>query len=126
MTLADLAAALGCPFEGDGSLNLMRVATIEQAGSGDLTFLANRKYARALAATGIAVLAHNHGSDACRTFLAQCLGRQYTPDARGWIRDVITPVSSRLRNSAKIPVSVLTSEWRDSLKAPAAPATLSP
>ena len=51
VTLADLAAALGCPFEGDGSLNLMRVATIEQAGSGDLTFLANRKYARALAAT---------------------------------------------------------------------------
>ena len=51
MTLADLAAAVGCPFEGDGSLNLVRVATIEQAGPGDLTFLANRKYARALAAT---------------------------------------------------------------------------
>jgi UDP-3-O-[3-hydroxymyristoyl] glucosamine N-acyltransferase len=51
VTLADLAAALGCPFEGDGSLNLVRVATIEQAGPGDLTFLTNMKYARALAAT---------------------------------------------------------------------------
>ena len=51
MTLADLAAALGCPFEGDGSLNLVRVATIEQAGPGDLTFLANMKYARALGRT---------------------------------------------------------------------------
>lgn len=51
MTLADLAAAVGCPFEGDGSLNLVRVATIEQAGPGDLTFLANRKYARALGGT---------------------------------------------------------------------------
>lgn len=51
MTLADLAAALGCPFEGDGSLNLVRVATIEQAGAGDLTFLTNMKYARALAGT---------------------------------------------------------------------------
>jgi UDP-3-O-[3-hydroxymyristoyl] glucosamine N-acyltransferase len=51
VTLADLAAAVGCPFEGDGSLNLVRVATIEQAGPGDLTFLANRKYARALGRT---------------------------------------------------------------------------
>ena len=51
MTLADLAAALGCPFEGDGSLNLVRVATIEQAGPGDLTFLTNMKYARALGGT---------------------------------------------------------------------------
>ncbi len=52
MTLADLAAALGCPFEGDGSLNIVRVAKIEQAGPGDLTFLANMKYAHALASTG--------------------------------------------------------------------------
>jgi UDP-3-O-[3-hydroxymyristoyl] glucosamine N-acyltransferase len=51
VTLADLAAALGCPFEGDGSLNLVRVATIEQAGPGDLTFLTNMKYARALSGT---------------------------------------------------------------------------
>jgi UDP-3-O-[3-hydroxymyristoyl] glucosamine N-acyltransferase len=51
VTLADLAAALGCLFEGDGSLNLVRVATIEQAGPGDLTFLTNRKYARALRGT---------------------------------------------------------------------------
>jgi UDP-3-O-[3-hydroxymyristoyl] glucosamine N-acyltransferase len=51
VTLADLAAAVGCPFEGDGSLNIVRVATIEQAGPGDLTFLANLKYAPALAAT---------------------------------------------------------------------------
>lgn len=52
MTLADLAAALGCPFEGNGSLNIVRVARIEEAGPGDLTFLANMKYAHALAATG--------------------------------------------------------------------------
>jgi UDP-3-O-[3-hydroxymyristoyl] glucosamine N-acyltransferase len=51
VTLADLAAALGCPFEGDGSLNLVRVATIEAARPGDLTFLTNMKYARALADT---------------------------------------------------------------------------
>ena len=39
---------IGCTCPGDGSLNLVRVATIEQAGPGDLTFLANMKYARAL------------------------------------------------------------------------------
>jgi UDP-3-O-[3-hydroxymyristoyl] glucosamine N-acyltransferase len=59
VTLADLAAALGCPFEGDGSLKLERVARIEQAGPGDLTFLANMKYAHALASTGAsAVIVH--------------------------------------------------------------------
>jgi UDP-3-O-[3-hydroxymyristoyl] glucosamine N-acyltransferase len=56
VTLADLAAALGCPFEGDGSLNLVRVATIEQAGPGDLTFLANMKYLRALGGTRASAL----------------------------------------------------------------------
>lgn len=51
MTLGDLAAALGCPLEGDGSPDIVRVARIEEAGPGDLTFLANMKYAHALAAT---------------------------------------------------------------------------
>lgn len=51
MTLADLAAALGCPLEGDGSLSIVRVAKIEHAGPGDLTFLANLKYAHALSST---------------------------------------------------------------------------
>ncbi len=51
MTLGDLAAALGCPLEGDGSPDIVRVARIEQAGPGDLTFLANMKYAHALATT---------------------------------------------------------------------------
>ncbi len=51
MTLGDLAAALGWPLEGDGRLDIVRVARIEQAGPGDLTFLANMKYARALELT---------------------------------------------------------------------------
>jgi UDP-3-O-[3-hydroxymyristoyl] glucosamine N-acyltransferase len=54
---------LGCPFEGDGSLNLVRVATIEQAGPGDLTFLANMKYARALAATQASAVIASPGVD---------------------------------------------------------------
>lgn len=44
MKLVDLAAQLGCQLEGDGAIDVVRVATIEHAGPGDLTFLANSKY----------------------------------------------------------------------------------
>ena len=47
MTLADLAARLGCRLEGDGAIEIARVATLDQAGPGDLTFLANPSYAQA-------------------------------------------------------------------------------
>ena len=47
MTLADLAARLGCRLDGDGSIEIARVATLDQAGAGDLTFLANPKYTQA-------------------------------------------------------------------------------
>jgi len=51
VTLADLARDLACRLEGDGSIEIARVAGIEDAGPGDVTFLANPKYASKLAAT---------------------------------------------------------------------------
>jgi UDP-3-O-[3-hydroxymyristoyl] glucosamine N-acyltransferase len=51
VTLQELAARLGARLEGDGALDVTRVAGIEQAGPGDLTFLANPKYAAALPGT---------------------------------------------------------------------------
>jgi len=51
MQLAELAERLGCRLEGDGSVEIRRVASIERAGDGDLTFLANPKYAPALRRT---------------------------------------------------------------------------
>jgi UDP-3-O-[3-hydroxymyristoyl] glucosamine N-acyltransferase len=39
-----LAAQLGCQLEGDAEIDIVRVAPIEQAEAGDLTFLANSKY----------------------------------------------------------------------------------
>ncbi len=51
MTLSELAERLHCRLEGDGSVNVYRVAGIEDAGPGDLTFLANPKYAAKLPAT---------------------------------------------------------------------------
>ena len=51
MILAELAERLGCRLEGDGTVQVTRVAGIEDAGPGDLTFLANPKYASKLATT---------------------------------------------------------------------------
>ncbi len=45
MKLGDIANALGCRLEGDGSIEISGVAGLEQAGPSELTFLANPKYA---------------------------------------------------------------------------------
>ena len=49
MKLRELAARLGCQLEGDGEVEIVRVATLEDAQSGDLAFLANPKYTSQLA-----------------------------------------------------------------------------
>jgi UDP-3-O-[3-hydroxymyristoyl] glucosamine N-acyltransferase len=49
--LRDIAAHLRAELIGDGDCEIHRVAKIEEAGPGDLTFLANPKYARHLAET---------------------------------------------------------------------------
>ena len=51
MKLRELAGLLGCRLEGDGEIEIVRVAAIHDAGPGDVTFLANPKYADALAST---------------------------------------------------------------------------
>jgi len=51
VTLGELARRLECPVEGDAAIEIRRVAKIEEAGPGDLTFLANPKYASKLAFT---------------------------------------------------------------------------
>lgn len=51
MTISEIAALLGATVEGDGTVEIRRVAKIEEAGTGDLTFLANPKYAKYLGLT---------------------------------------------------------------------------
>ena len=59
MTLADLAVRLGCRLEGDGAIEVVRVASLEEAGPGDLSFLANARYAARLSDThASAVIVH--------------------------------------------------------------------
>jgi UDP-3-O-[3-hydroxymyristoyl] glucosamine N-acyltransferase len=49
--LRDIAERLQCRLEGDGEIEILRVSGLEQAGPGDLTFLASTKYQRLLATT---------------------------------------------------------------------------
>ena len=51
MNLRDLADRLDCRLEGDGTIVVQRVAGIQEAEPGDVTFFANAKYAGALRAT---------------------------------------------------------------------------
>jgi UDP-3-O-[3-hydroxymyristoyl] glucosamine N-acyltransferase len=49
MELKQVAAALGCRVQGNEHLDITGLASIDQAGPGDLTFLANQKYASMVA-----------------------------------------------------------------------------
>ncbi len=51
MKLSDLAAALDCALEGDVEAEILRVSGIQDAGPGDITFVANPKYEKLLATT---------------------------------------------------------------------------
>ncbi|MCI0417733.1 MAG: UDP-3-O-(3-hydroxymyristoyl)glucosamine N-acyltransferase [Acidobacteria bacterium] len=51
MKLQAIAERLGCQLVGDGSIEIHRVAGLEEAGPGDLTFLSNSKYQSLLRST---------------------------------------------------------------------------
>jgi len=49
--LGELASRLGCELRGDGELEIRGVAGLDEAGPGELSFLANPKYAEKLGST---------------------------------------------------------------------------
>jgi UDP-3-O-[3-hydroxymyristoyl] glucosamine N-acyltransferase len=51
MKLGELATQLGCTLEGDAQIEIHGVAGIEDARSGEVTFLSNPRYSRELATT---------------------------------------------------------------------------
>jgi len=65
MRLSELAERLGCRLEGDGDIDIVRVAGLEQAGPGDVTFVSNPKYRSRLSATraSAAILGPLSGED---------------------------------------------------------------
>jgi UDP-3-O-[3-hydroxymyristoyl] glucosamine N-acyltransferase len=56
ITLAELAAHVGARLEGDGGVRIERVATLERAGPGTISFLANPRYRAQLATTRAAAV----------------------------------------------------------------------
>ena len=62
MQLRELAERLGCRLEGDGALEINRVASLEDAGEGDIAFFANPRYAPALRRTRASAVIILNGS----------------------------------------------------------------
>ena len=55
-TLGELAAQFGCELIGDPAVSVSGVATLANAGDGDLSFFANRNYRRDLQSTRASVV----------------------------------------------------------------------
>lgn len=56
MKLRDIAAMLGAEITGSGEIEIHRVAKIEEARTGDITFIANPKYQKHLATTSASAI----------------------------------------------------------------------
>ncbi len=73
MTLQQLAERIGARLEGDGTITVARVAGLDTAGPGDVTFLANEKYAADVATTkASAVILGTAASAATAVTAAPC------------------------------------------------------
>lgn len=65
MKLRDLAERLDCRLVGDGDIEIVRIASLDAAGPGDLTFLANPRYrARVAGSRAAAIIADDSLGDA--------------------------------------------------------------
>lgn len=66
MKLGEIAAAIGATLEGDPGLEIARVAPIDEAGPGDLTFVANDRYVARLASHAASAVILRAGVDVPR------------------------------------------------------------
>ena len=64
MQLRELAERLDCRLEGNGDIEIARVAGIQDAGPGDVTFLANPKYEKTLRITKASAVILKEGGPA--------------------------------------------------------------
>ena len=64
LKLNDIASRLGCRLEGHGDIDIRRVAAIDEAGPGDLTFFVNPKYAGKLRETRASAVILAEGAEA--------------------------------------------------------------
>jgi UDP-3-O-[3-hydroxymyristoyl] glucosamine N-acyltransferase len=93
LKLRDLAERLQCHLEGDGELDITRVAGIEDAGPGDLTFLANPKYASLVTQTRASaiILADTAPAAPCAMLRSEHPYRSFADALRVLGRDELPP-----------------------------------
>lgn len=73
LRLADLAVRFGCKLQGDPEAQIDRVSTLQGAGPGSLSFLANPRYVRFLEATrAAAVVLGPESADRCPVSALVC------------------------------------------------------
>src|SRR5579883_165737 len=77
MTVQELAAALGVPYEGEGAVEVQRVAPLDEAGPGDISFAQGRAIKQVeQSAAACLIVPSNFENSAKRTILR-------VPDPRG-------------------------------------------
>jgi len=92
--LGELAARFGCELRGDPDTLIERVATLQEAGAGDISFLANSKYRRHLPGTRAAAVVLDASTvDDCPTN-ALVAANPYATYAR--IAQALYPETARL------------------------------
>jgi UDP-3-O-[3-hydroxymyristoyl] glucosamine N-acyltransferase len=110
LKLSDVAARLGCRLEGDGSVEIVRVAGIQRAEPGDLTFLANARYGAELATTRASAIIVSSADAAHSTAAALLICHNpYAAFARavGLFAHAVAPPTGIDRSSAVAPDATL-------------------
>lgn len=72
LTVAQVAAAVGGTVEGDGSLRLSDMCGLEEAGPEHLSFLANRRYLKAMRSTRAGAVLVGRDDDALGRTVVRC------------------------------------------------------
>ena len=72
MKLRAIAERLGCRLEGDGGIEIERIAAIEDAGPGELTFFVNPTYAAELRATHASAVILGEKAEAAPCAMLRC------------------------------------------------------
>jgi UDP-3-O-[3-hydroxymyristoyl] glucosamine N-acyltransferase len=107
LKLRDLAERLRCRLEGDGDVEIRRVAGIERAGPGDLTFIANPRYASLLGGTRASAVilgtSHDGAPPHSAAVLRSANPYQSFADAVALLAHVVAPATGIDRLSAVAP-----------------------
>jgi UDP-3-O-[3-hydroxymyristoyl] glucosamine N-acyltransferase len=129
LRLAELAVRFGCELQGDPDALIERVASLQEAGTGSLAFLANPRYRRYLAGTRATAVVLDAATAAECPVAALVTGNPYATYARiAQLLHPAAPVKGGRHPSAVVEAGaqVDASAWVGALAYVAAGATIGP